>query len=249
MRVGWLSDQCTYIGGAERTQAEFRAAAPDYVEVVDCPAGGVVQGLDRYVINNCVTYSPEELCPQRLGALTPVFKYWNDIGPHITPEQHGALALATPVCTSPLQADRMKLDAVLIPPAVPLDPFREAAENAGERQGAVSVGTWMNPGKAPEAAAEWAAGNGGIDFYGSGPYAPPGSQPVEYDDLPEILARYKTFVHLPIWIEPFGRAVVEAWASGCEIVTNRLVGARYWITEEPDKLETASSDLWELVLA
>ena len=37
MRVGWLFDQGEAIGGAELTQAEFRAAAPDGVEVIDCP--------------------------------------------------------------------------------------------------------------------------------------------------------------------------------------------------------------------
>ena len=37
MRVGWIADDPGYVGGAELTQAEFRAAAPEGVEVVDCP--------------------------------------------------------------------------------------------------------------------------------------------------------------------------------------------------------------------
>ena len=40
-------------------------------------------------------------------------------------------------------------------------------------------------------------------------------------------------------LEPFGRVVAEAWAAGLEIVTNDLVGAKYWITEKPEAIETA----------
>jgi hypothetical protein len=40
---------------------------------------------------------------------------------------------------------------------------------------------------------------------------------------------------------------VEAWAAGLELVVNRLVGARYWITDNPDGLETAAEDFWKVV--
>lgn len=243
MRVGWLADDLGItIGGAELTQAEFRKAAPDGVEIVDCPPGGVVEGLNRYVIHNCVSYAPTEI------RLSNSFKYWHDVGPHLTDEQWRALENARPICCSPLQAERMKLDATVIPPAMPLEAFRKAAENAGGRSGAVAVGPWMNPAKNPRGPAEWAAGNGGISFIGSGPFAPPSAVPVVYEDLPEVLARFKTFVHLPLVLEPCGRSTVEAWAAGCEVVVNRLVGARHWIANEPEKLDTAARDFWELVL-
>jgi glycosyltransferase involved in cell wall biosynthesis len=61
-----------------------------------------------------------------------------------------------------------------------------------------------------------------------------------------LLASYKTFVFLPSVIEPFGRVVAEAYAAGCEIVTNNLVGARDWITEKPDALESAAEDFWKV---
>ena len=59
---------------------------------------------------------------------------------------------------------------------------------------------------------------------------------------------YERFVFLPTVIEPFGRVVVEAWAAGCELVINDLVGARYWIEHDPDRIRTAGTDFWELVL-
>lgn len=246
-RVGWLQDDPGYIGGAELTAAAFREAVPDGVEIVDCPRGGVVEGLARYVIHNCVSYAWEDLSQVR-GPMT--YKYWHDTGPHIHLAQWQALHDTTPICCSPLQAKRMGMAPVaeLIPPAVPLEPFRKAAENVGERKGAVAVGPWMNPAKNPEGAAEWAKDNGGIDFLGGGPYAPDSSVPVNYEDLPEVLALYKTFVHLPREIEPFGRTAVEAWAAGCDLVLNRLVGSRYWIEEAPEKLDSAAEDFWSTIL-
>jgi hypothetical protein len=43
--------------------------------------------------------------------------------------------------------------------------------------------------------------------------------------------------------------VAEAWAAGCAIVTNELVGAGYWIQENPEAIETAAEDFWKVVLS
>lgn len=246
MRVGWLADQPTSPGGAELTQAEFRQAAPDTVEIVDCPPGRVLGGLDCYILHNIVSYPLTDL--QALSHRR-VIKYNHDVGPWLQPEVVKWLRRhAVQVCCSPIQADHMGVAAQLIPPPVDLDRFERAAEQAnGSRSGAVSVGSWRNYGKAPHKAAEWGRENGGIDFFGAGPLAPPGSVDVPYDAMPGLLAQYETFVFLPVVLEPFGRLVAEAWAAGCEIVTNQLVGAAWWIRENPDAIRTASMDLWRLV--
>jgi hypothetical protein len=246
MRVGWLADKPDHTGGAELTQAEFRAAVPDGVEIVDCVPGHI-PACDRYVVHNCMQYDLEDLTM----CSGPTFKVWHDVGPWIRPEMRSWLdANALAVCCSPLQAEYMRIEAVCIPPAVDLSRFEAAAESMnGNRKGAVSVGSWRNYGKAPHKAAEWAQGNGGIDFYGDGPFAPPSSRPIAYEGMPALLARYETFVFLPSVIEPFGRTVAEAWAAGCEIVTNGLVGARYWIEEQPEAIETAAETFWGVVLS
>ena len=248
MRVGWLTDEPTAPGGAELTQAEFRDAAPEGVEIVDCPAGAVDLSCDRYVVHNCVQYTLEDLQPLE-GK--PVVKYWHDVGPWLG---HGVRWWlddnALNVCCSPIQAEHMSLDAVCIPPPVDLDRFSEAAAHVnGNRRGTVSVGSWRNYGKAPHKAAEWAQSRGGIDFYGGGPLAPQGSSEVPYEEMPGLLAGYQTFVFLPTVLEPFGRVVAEAWAAGCEIVTNGLVGARYWLETDPEAITTAADDFWGLVRA
>jgi hypothetical protein len=65
--------------------------------------------------------------------------------------------------------------------------------------------------------------------------------------MPAVLARYRTFVFLPTVIEPFARVVAEAWAAGCELVVNQLVGALYWIEQDPDAIANASAAYWNLM--
>lgn len=244
-RVGWLADRPDHPGGAELTQAEFRRAAPDGVEIVDCPAGGVVSGLDAYVCHNNVQYTLEDM--ENVDG--PCVRYWHDVGPWLTePVRIWLDRHAQHICCSPVQANYMGLDARTIPPPVDLDRFAAAgAQMNGGRRGVVSVGSWRNYGKAPHKAAEWAADNG-IDFYGGGPFAPAGSREIAYEGMPQLLARYRTFVFLPVVLEPFGRVVAEAWAAGAELIINDLVGAKYWITERPEAMETAAVDFWQAVL-
>ncbi len=249
MRVGWLVDEAAYVGGAELTQAEFRAAAPEGVDVVDCPAGEkAIAACDRYVIHNCVTYTLDDL--EALEG-KPTTKYWHDIGPWLQPaERHWLRENTRAVCCSPVQADHLALDATLVPPALDLTRFTEAAAAVnGQRQGVVSVAQWRNHGKAPHKVGEWAEQHGPVDIYGDGAFAPPTARPVDYEHMPGLLASYETFVYLPTVLEPFGRCVAEAWAAGCEVVTNNLVGALYWVTEKPEALETAGADFWRAVLA
>jgi glycosyltransferase involved in cell wall biosynthesis len=254
VRVGWLSDDSTYIGGAELTQAEFAATAPKGVGVVEVAPDQleVLRGCDVVCVFNSVTY-PADTTRALTGKR--VVRYWNDVAPHGNPDlTRWLVANADNVFTSPLHLERFpwingtEPSTHLIPPPVDLGPFREAFKRQQERAGAVAVGPWMNPGKSPHLAAEWAQNAGvPIDFYGAGPFAPLGSKPLNYEQVPEVLARYETFVHLPSVLEPFGRTVVEAWAAGCQVVVNRLVGARWWIEENPDGLETAAQDFWTLV--
>jgi len=249
-RVGWLADVPTGPpGGAELTQAEFKAAAPEGAEIVECPPDCVDETCDAYVIQNCVSYSLADLQAIRDK---PAVKYWHDVGPWLQEDVRAWLdEHTTAVCCSPAQADYMGLsDAILIPPPVDLERFVKAAQDATEeRTGAVSIGSWRNYGKAPHRAAEYAAGNGGIDFYGDGVLAPTDSRAVRYEDMPALMARYKTLVFLPTVLEPFGRVIAEGWASGMEIVTNRLVGSLHWIENDPGAIETAAQDFWTQVMA
>ena len=208
---------------------DFRRAYPGFVFVLGLGLAAMV-GIDAWLLAKRVKYN-HDVCPW----LSQDVRKWLHRN-------------ALQICCSPIQADHMGLAARLIPPPIDLSRFEKAAEHVnGNRGGAVSIASWRNYGKAPHKAAEWGAQNGGIDFWGGGELAPPGCQPVSYDSMPALLAQYQTFVFLPTVLEPFGRLVAEAWAAGCEIVTNHLVGAGYWISEKPEAIDTAAEDFWGIV--
>ena len=71
--------------------------------------------------------------------------------------------------------------------------------------------------------------------------------PMAYEKLPSIYNRATTFAHLPEWMEPMGRTVVEAALCGCELVLNDRVGVtsyepRDW--QEPSRVQHNAELFW-----
>ncbi len=117
-------------------------------------------------------------------------------------------------------------------------------------RGACWLGSGQHAGKGVLQACEWARANEPVDFWGpltldESPWVRVKGI-VPHDHVPTILRLYERFVFLPTHVEPFGRAVVEAWAAGCELIVNRNVGALHWL-EHPDALRSATTDFWRLV--
>ena len=234
MRVGWLVDDPGYVGGAELTMAEFRDAAPGGIEVIDCPPGGVVDGLDVYVLGNCRSYASEEL------PVADAWVYHHDLTPVPLPGKR-----IRHIYCSPLQRERMKGAGECIPPAIDLGAFHHYASQ-DHRHGSCCVGR-MAYGKGLELLAEYPEP---VDVYSSVPFITEGNARYQGKtaDVAATLAQYQRFVFLPTALEPCGRSVLEAWAAGLDLVVNRNVGAIYWIEQEPEALRTASADFWELIV-
>jgi glycosyltransferase involved in cell wall biosynthesis len=55
-------------------------------------------------------------------------------------------------------------------------------------------------------------------------------------EMLQILSAARRFVHFPVWVEPYGRAVAEARLCGCEVVLGDKVGAASypWWNEDTD---------------
>ena len=76
---------------------------------------------------------------------------------------------------------------------------------------------------------------------------------LSHQEMRVKLREYESFIHLPVWYEPFGRAVMEAYLSGCKLITNNKVGAMsfdwdYDNYEEVKKNLESSPDLfWEII--
>ena len=240
MKVAFLNDDPGYVGGAQLSAAEFEAAAPEPLVSL--------RDADTVVVHNCTSFDADLI--QHLRGKRVVW-YHHDLSPHIDPELQAWLdEKAVHMFCSPLQRERYGVDGELVSPALDLDRFRSVSN--GHREGTVTLGAWQNPQKGQQGLLEWARENGPVDVFGNGQFCP-GEPPLEYkgpldpEDVPEVLAAYERFVHLPWVVEPFGRCVVEAWASGCGLVVNRLVGATYWINERPEALESAGERFWEVV--
>jgi hypothetical protein len=251
VKVGWLVDPVEVPGGAEISLASIRRAAPPHVESVDCLPGHVPSGLDLYIAGNVVTYSLADTAALRSG---PVVARIADWMPHTPPELRAWLLdrASLLVFLSPLHVDRFAYPFaaphVICPSPVNLDRFRAARRSGGV--GACYVGSMACWWSGVDAAVEWAAEHGPVDFYGDGPYRPQPSERVRpkgrvsQDDLPAVLARYERLVKLPQMAGSFDRTVVEAWAAGLKLTVNRNVGALHWIENDPAALEDAAGLFW-----
>lgn len=72
--------------------------------------------------------------------------------------------------------------------------------------------------------------------------------PVDYGRLPVLYNRARIFAHLPRWLEPMGRAPVEAALCGCELVLNERVGVTSYPLEDwtdPEVISTATDRFWD----
>lgn len=241
-------------GGAELTMEEFASAAPSSVAFEDLPDADVV------VVGNCVQFGPE-IIPSLEGRR--VVRYHHDLARHEHPDLREWLdENAEHVFTSPLHRERYGVtwdhgerEAHIIPPAINLDRFRLNREQRRKlkRSGIITLAAWQNPGKGGWLVSEVLRRDGlAADCFGTGQFRPMGENVTHYgevepDALPGLLHQYETFLFLPVSPEPFGRCVVEAWAAGCEIVTNDLVGSRWFIENDPAALDSAADDFWGLI--
>jgi glycosyltransferase involved in cell wall biosynthesis len=228
-------------------------AVPSTITTIFGDGSATSDEVDVWVVNNCVTYGPEWI--ERFGD-KPVVKYINDAWPHGDPDlKRWLLDNARLVSCSPAHADWWRnrgVETEVCPPAMNLQAFRDARQD--EREGTVWLGAFTNHAKGIELAVEWAHNTRTpVDFYGSGPLAPRESElvrvhpPVAHEDVPALLGRSERLVFLPTGFEPFGRVVAEAWAAGCEVVTNELVGARHYLKHDPVALDRAARTFWDLV--
>lgn len=253
VRVGWLMDEPAVMGGAELEAVTLYGRKPPWANVVRCPASAVTAGLDVYVLHNVVTYT-RKLIPIVEGA--KIVKRQHDMWPDGDPAlRRWVLASADLVLmSSPLQREefpwRVGAPVELVPSAVDLGPFMRVRER-NHRAGVVWLGR-LHPSKGLEAARNWAVDNEqAVDVYGAGPMADKLPAPLrycgplDYEDVPDVLAGYEKLLFLPDVVEPYGRVVVEAWAAGCEVVANGNVGALWWMQHEPRAIGEAAARFWQ----
>ena len=259
MRIGWLADkQDGIVGGAELSTKTLRLAAPDWAEIVPMLPGRVTDA-DAYVVSNCKTYDMNIV---KHLQHKPVIKVVRDLWIAGDPFLRQWLLANSDLCifTSRFHRENFTFPVdspvAFCPPPVDLERFWRKPNNLVQRSGVIWLGQMTNPHKGVAEAVAWATEHQTrVDFYGdgwcnqhiSGRWAKYWGW-ADYDKVPALLASYERFLFLPRWPEPCGRTVIEAWAAGCELIVNDLVGATEWIAD-PYLLEPgrAAAHFWQLV--
>ncbi len=261
MLLGWLHDhrQSDRPGGAQLSSEAMAQASPEWAEVVMCYPGEMAD-CDCYVLNNVKFFSYQELMQATEG---PYIVYEHDHWNTVQKWQPGMIRsiihkAEAVVFLSPMHRktfcskhDVMPHRAYAVPSPIDVtlwDPH-------WAKWGTVWMGSFW-PQKGIAAACEWAAENGWVRFYGSGPLTPQGPNvevhgQVPYSDVPRILAMAKRFLFLPASEEPFGRVVAEAALSGCELICNDNVGALSWgwntLQDWRKGIGSAPTTFWEIM--
>lgn len=260
MHIGWLMDRPgPIIGGAEVTARRLIETRPDWAEIVLCEPGAV-KDCDAYVIHNCVTYGADTIA--MLGA-KPVVKQIHDYWPHGDAVlrdwilRHARLVLFDSwphqrmFCTE--RAVHHHVTIRLVPAPIDVERFRQAGERSSSRSGVFWMGQLFEH-KGVANAVAWAEDHQTlVHFYGEGPLRPRESDFVQYcgqvphDDVPDLMATYQTFLHLPSWVEPYGRTVIEAWAAGCSLEVSTNCGALWWLQHDVTAVTRGSEMFWRYV--
>jgi len=251
MRIGVLMDPPQRLGGAGANSWAFNEAAPASVELVPCPPDNVVEGLDAYIIHNCVMYS-KWVIPKLQGK--PVFKVIHDIW------RDGDTALrawlidhATLIMVSPEMTKRHnwhgRYKAIhYIPSPIDIDKF--TSENTSRNGRAIWVGR-LHYKKGVANAIQWAQDNDyPLDIYGYGDTHIAGEfyrGEIANEKLPALLSDYSRFVFLPTAFDSCPRTTLEAYFAGCELIINDNCGSRYWLENDIPALRSATTDFWRVI--
>lgn len=250
VKIGWLADDVGMVGGAELSGATLVNHAPKWAEIVFCPRNRKPDpDIDVFVLQNVFTYEARWIDALEEKTLIKHFRDpWHpgDIAfRRFVLDTAAAFIFNSPPAFDHCPWDIARARAYFVPPPVDLDTFRAAARPQEERHGNVYLGR-VDMVKGIHRALDWALVHcEPLDVYGPINTVPPSVPggvsfhgPVGYAAVPSILGAAKRFVFLPGAEESYSRTTIEAWAAGCEMVTDkRLIGAWWWLENSADALE------------
>ncbi len=259
MKIGWMQDRVGFVGGTEISCETLIKNAPDWIDEIHlCEANKRPPEVDLFIIQRGVSYDSRWIevlqdtpfvlhlrDPWTVG--DPVFKRWalDNAKTIIFNSPNAIKYFVFPV-------DQEKI--ALVPPPVDVAKFKAASQE--ERRGNIFVGR-VGPTKGAHIAVDYAIRTGEqMDFYGqnSGLYEYENLPRnitfhgfTDYNKLPQIMGKAKTFHLYPMWVETYGRVVVEAWAAGCDLMVEGNVGALWWIEHQPDLIPHGIKIFWDTI--
>jgi glycosyltransferase involved in cell wall biosynthesis len=248
-KIGWICDWTVdeLLGGAELTGRELLTAGQALgYDVKEITPRSQQSEIDWIIINN-VRYFPLITISQML---TSKFIYFCH-DPIILPIHQHLFSLAKHIFFySPAQINYytqffpINLDKVSLCPA-PIDPdkfyslekedFAVSLSDLGANKGIYNI---MQIAKENPSLRIELYGKNVIDYKSTPELSNLQYKGViPYSEVPKILALAKIFIHCPVWLECFGRSVVEAYLSDCQLTVNQNVGAFSYSWNWQDKAE------------
>jgi hypothetical protein len=230
-----------FIGGAEMTDADWRAASP--VDLTIVPPGDwteidadhiIVTGTDRLTddqMRYLATRGPvvfvhheQTRTPARKALIEGASLFIVHTPAHLASELEWTTPKRTGMALSPMQTDQ------IVPASK--EPFAVWAQR-------------QHPLKGPLAAKKWAVANGvPLTMLSDATRA----------EVLATMARAEFYVHLPLILESESRATMEAVLSGCKCAVNSNVGiasVEGWDDRARlvDMLDGATEHFWKLALS
>lgn len=230
MRVGWCVDQGIPVAGMVLQVRAYAAAKPDGIELVHCyPDRRPPDDIDAYIYHGDLfdrrwieVWQDKPLMAHRHGGWIggdPVARRWvldnADLVTFNSPKQR---ELFTYPVNVPFD---------YVPTPIDVERFRDAANRVSERRGTVFTGLIV-ASKGIARMMDWAIRNNWpVDFYGAAlipqmrrEIVPPARYcgTVDYAEVPDLLARYENFIFMPFEPDLYSRTVLEAAASGCNLI-------------------------------
>ena len=259
-KCGIVMDVPNAIGGAELSMQKMVEDIPDLFEPIMISPFNFeqVEECDIYVVGNCTMFPPQ-LIDVLQGK--PVVKYVMDRWVHGSWRlrtwllENAKLVLVSPDLLK--KSPWVYNDYDLVPSPVDIGLFSRAKidreVNGGKNDKAIWLGR-MHHNKGVHNAIRYAEEkNIELHMFGHGDVGLAGKRymgSLEPEEVPEVLAMYKTFIFLPNEFDACPRTIIEAWAAGCQLVLNDRIGSSYWINNENNvhDLYLATENFWDIVV-
>ena len=264
MKIGWVRDATLKerLGGAQVCEDLLRRAAPDSVELIDCPPGALQTDVDAYVALRCQLYSSEEIGQM---ASRPLIHYEMDYWEFESANRAALYAGANYILwCSPLHAEVMERRYGIrkrgesLPCPMDVNHWLDNRSHSnGDRAGAMWYGE-AHPLKGPDIVMDWAEKNQVyLDLYGINLPPSNGGNPYvrivgQVDDVQRdlALASHEQFVHFPRQPEPFCYSLLEAWLAGLTVTYAGRIGIDSYGLPWPELAERchkAPQEFWRIV--
>ena len=245
MKVLWIADFSVkdHKGGAQQTNAEMIKAGRKRGHTIKLSTGGAkVDSKGRYdvvILNNIAKYEKSEI--EQLVDSYPCIRYDHD---HWVARNYPELfkKVKHTIFLSQFHKDtvedytKYKIKNYSLVPS-PIDSKKFSPRENKERNSVLWAGNFCEA-KGSKGFLEYVKNNPNFKFYvaGWGADIPllENIDNVEYvgeldtDELIEYYQKCEYFYHRPVWHEPFGRTVLEAYFCGCNLLLNGNIGAMSW---------------------